>query len=79
MSTNYEKAIEEIQVLCKSIRVGSISDSLVDELSYAKEKGLPYEEFLLRLLRIEQHKQAERGKQKRIRNAGSLKKCIWRN
>ena len=46
----------------------------MEAIHEAKEKQLPYEVFLLNLLKVEQDRQLENGRQKRIRNAGFPKK-----
>lgn len=74
MSTLLDEQLEEIQTICKAIRLSGISTCIADELSQAKEKGVSYEEFLLNILRYEQDRQNENGRQKRIRNAGFPKK-----
>lgn len=74
MSTLFDEQLEEIQTICKAIRLSGINACISDELSQAKEKGLSYEEFLLNILRYEQDRQNENGRQKRIRNASFPKK-----
>ena len=74
MSTLFDKQLEEIQTICKAIRLSGIYACITEELMQAKEKRLSYEAFLLNILRYEQDRQKENGKQKRIRNAGFPKK-----
>ncbi|WP_278287222.1 ATP-binding protein [Cellulosilyticum ruminicola] len=57
MNTLFDKQLEEIREICKSIRLSGISACMADELMEAKEKGLSYEEFLLNVLRYEQDRQ----------------------
>ena len=79
MSTLFDKQLEEIQTICKAMRLSGINACITDELMQAKEKRLSYEAFLLNILRYEQDRQNENGKQKRIRNAGFPKKCILKS
>ena len=74
MSTLFDKQLEEIQTICKAIRLSGINACITEELMQAKEKRLSYEAFLLNILRYEQDRQTENAKQTRIRTAGFPKK-----
>lgn len=74
MNTLFECQTKEIQEICKSIRLSGMGEYAMEAIHEAKEKQLPYEVFLLNLLKVEQDRQLENGRQKRIRNAGFPKK-----
>lgn len=69
MITNYKKTISDIDILCKKLKLSGIKSSFESEITYAKEKSISHENFLKRVLNNELDKQAENGKQNRIRNA----------
>ena len=54
MRKQFECQTKEIQEICKSIRLSGMGEYAMEAIDEAKQKQLPYETFLLNLLKVEQ-------------------------